>query len=138
MPLAERDINTEAELPRTKRHAQRDHALARGKDESSPPTMKSSDGPKATPPSQRLLSATKASAARATPPPRQPGLHTTPRPSRIPRRSPAPRSVKANPRVLTNAADLQTAATEARPMSDLLLSVDQTVSHLYRSPLDPR
>ncbi|KAI6804356.1 hypothetical protein KC361_g226 [Hortaea werneckii] len=64
MPLTERDVNTSRDLPRAKSHsAQRDTSYHRLNDENSPRTAN-----KTTPPSQRLLAPTKASAAKASTP----------------------------------------------------------------------
>ncbi|KAI6887789.1 hypothetical protein KC360_g1182 [Hortaea werneckii] len=90
MPLTERDVNTSRDLRRAKSHsAQRDTSYHRLNDENSPRTAN-----KTTPPSQRLLAPTKASAAKVSTPPRthqtgQNPPHSLPF-SRLPRRTPPP------------------------------------------------
>ncbi|KAK0944931.1 hypothetical protein LTR29_003522 [Friedmanniomyces endolithicus] len=91
MTLTERDINTQRDLPRNKRHSvQQDLAYTRLNDENSPSPGLRGKSTKTAPLSQRLLAPTKSSAAKATiTSPRVAGP-STPQPrasSKLPRRT---------------------------------------------------
>ncbi|KAK1055260.1 hypothetical protein LTR74_015799 [Friedmanniomyces endolithicus] len=91
MALTERDINTQRDLPRNKRHSvQQDLAYTRLKDENSPSPGLRGKSTKTAPLSQRLLAPTKSSAAKATTTSPRVAGPTTPQPrasSKLPRRT---------------------------------------------------
>lgn len=104
MPLTERDVNTQRDIPRNKRHSiQREITYARLKDENSPSLR--AGATKTTPPSQRLLAPTRASAAKVSSPARQPGQSTPQSHSKLPRRAPTPSTVPASSKWSTRVAE---------------------------------
>ncbi|KAK5121099.1 hypothetical protein LTR85_005583 [Meristemomyces frigidus] len=120
MPLTERDVNTQRDIPRNKRHSiQRELSYARLKDENSPSLRTASI--KGTPPSQRLLAPTKASAAKVSSPPRAPAQSTPQSHSKLPRRAPTPTTVpstsKWSTRVAERVASTEKVAMEADELS---------------------
>ena len=112
MPLTGRDANTQRDVHRNKRHStQPELAHARLKDENSPSLRGVST--KASPPSQRLLAPTKASAAKiSSAPPRATG-NTTPQPhssTKLPRRTPTPTTTPSAAKLTARVAEQTTAA----------------------------
>ncbi len=91
MALTERDINTQRDLPRNKRHSvQQDLAYTRLKDENSPSPGLRGKNTKTAPLSQRLLAPTKSSAAKTTTTSPRVAGPSTPQPrasSKLPRRT---------------------------------------------------